>query len=286
LFFRPIGAVVVAVAFSFVTATAAFAAPDNGTGGTSANWAGYAVSGQSYNFVTATWVEPAMPVPCVFGSSGPSLGSFRTGFDGYGNGTSEQVGTLIECIPNGPPSGATTPMVVKHAGFYQMVPGSPGFGVVFCNPEPPTTTKGCTGSFALKAGDRVTATASYANGTFTFGLYNHRTHQSATATAASTAPRTSAEAVVETPVPAPLTDFGKVTFQHFAAHTSDSSDEQGNHEGDNPTAGDNAGDNADQNDGENGHSKPVAITMKAGTVVRAEPSHLHDGDFTVSWQHA
>ncbi len=279
-------AATLAASFSVVLASSAFAAPDAGVGNTSSNWAGYAVpakAGQPYDLVTATWVEPALAVPCVFGSSGPSLSSVRTGFDGYGNATSEQVGTLQQCVPaGGPPFSPASPMVIKHAGFFQMVPGSAGLGTVFCNPEPPVTDVRCTGTFALKAGDKVTAAASYANGTFTFRLYNWRTHQTASGTAASTAPRTSAEAVVEAPVPAPLFNFGKVTFQHFHARAVDAADETGNHEGDNQT-GDN-GDNGDHGDGSD--AKPVAITMQSGTVVRAVPGHQHEGSFTVTWKHA
>jgi hypothetical protein len=260
-------AVAVAAAFSFGSVVAAQAASDIGTGGTSANWAGYAETGQTYDLVTATWEEPAMPVPCVFGSTGPSLASFRTGFDGYGNANAEQVGTLIECIPNAPPSGPNTPMVVKHAGFYQV--GNAGLGTVFCNPEPPAVTRGCTGSFALKAGDKVTATASFADGTFTFELHNWRTDESVTATATSAgATRTSAETVVESPLGGnpPLTNFGTVEFRHFHAKAEGAEDSEGN-------------------DGEDG-GDPVAITMQKGTVVRATPSELDGNHFSVDWNHA
>jgi len=263
LFVRSFIAVAVAAAFSFGAAASAYAAPDMGKGDASANWAGVAKTGHTYEWVQATYTEPSMPVPCEFGTSGPSLALVRVGFDGFGNGTSEQVGTGIECIPAGKPNGPTTPMVVKHAGFFQVDPGANPLGTVFCNPEDDAPAKGCVGSFDLLAGDTVTASVSFADGTFTFSLFNERTGETATATGTSAAAtRTSAEAVVEAPfgTHVPLTNFESIGFEGFVAHAE-------NHEG---------GQKSDNQ----------AITMKNGATVRAEPGDLHGSTFTVTWDHA
>ena len=265
MFVRSLAAVALATAFSFGAVASAYASPDNGSGGTSANWAGYAKTGHTYKWVTATWTEPSMPVPCQFGSTGPSLAIIRVGFDGFGNKTSEQVGTGLECIPAGPPSGASTPMVVKHAGFYQIDPAGGPLGTPFCNPEDASPAKGCVGSFDLKAGDVVTALASFDDGTFTFALFNWRTGETATATGTNAAAtRTSAEAVEEAPfgTHVPLTNFGEVSFNAFIAHAENHEEDRGQ------------------------KSDAQAVTMVNGATVRAQPSDLHGSTFTVTWEHA
>jgi len=269
LFVRFYFAVALAAAFSFAATASVLAAPDMGTGSTSPNWAGYAKTGHTYQWVTATWREPSMPVPCVFGTSGPSLAIIRVGFDGFDNATSEQVGTGIECIPAGPGHDASTPMAVKHAGFYQVDPGAGPLGTVFCNPEDASPAKGCEGSFDLKAGDLVTGLAAFDNGTFTFTLFNWRTGERASATGTNAAAtRTSAEAVEEAPfgTHVPLTNFGEVTFEAFIAH-----------------ADNNDADTGDEDHGQ--RSENQAITMVNGSV-RAEPGALHGSHFTVTWKHA
>jgi Peptidase A4 family len=260
LFFRPIGAVVLAAAFSFAATTAALAAPDNGTGGTSKNWAGYAAtpkSDQAFNFATASWVEPALPCPAV---GMPSLATFSVGLDGYGNSFQEHVGTAIQCA--GPPGHN----MFKELGYYETCIGSA------C-----TTVRLTQAQFPVQAGDHITAAVWFSGGEFHFALDNDTQQASYTATAANNGgPRTSAEAIVDVPVPggaAPLANFGEVTFTNFLSHAS-SADEDGNNDGDHQDG-----------DHEGGHSKPVAITMTGPkSPVRAEPGAFHGNHFTVTWK--
>jgi hypothetical protein len=266
LFFRPIGAVVLAAAFSFGATTAALAAPDNGTGGTSTNWAGYAAtakSDQAFNFATASWVEPAL-VPGCPAVGMPSLATFSAGLDGYGNQFHERAGTAIQCAPSGPPPATN---VFKELGYYETCTG----------PAACTTVRLTQAQFPVQAGDHITAAVWFSGGEFHFALYNHTQDAYYTATAADNgAPRTSAEAIVDVPVPggaAPLANFGEVTFTKFFAHASDGN-EDGNNDGDHQDG-----------DHEGGHSKPVAITMTGPkSPVRAEPGAFHGNHFTVTWK--
>ena len=259
MLFRSLMAVAVAAAFSFGTVAAAQAAPDNGTGGKSTNWAGYAVQakpGQTFDSVTASWVEPAMAVACGSPGTNPSLVTFSAGLDGFGNGTQEHAGTAMQCA--GRPG---TAPAFKETAYYETCVG------LHC------TTVRLFGAFPLQAGDLITVEVTFADGAYTFTLQNDRTDQTFTATLADNGgTRTSAEAVVDVPVPAgtaPLLNFGKVTFEHFKAHADASGDENADSEGDD----------------EDGHSKPVAITMSGPKGdVRAQPDARHGNHFSVDWK--
>ena len=258
MFIRGLTAAVMAASFSVVLASGVLAAPDAGTGTTSTNWAGHAVqasSGSSFNFVTASWVEPAMAVACGSPGSSPSLATFSVGFDGYGNGTHEHVGTAMQCA--GPPG--ATPMF-KETAYYETCVG------FTCK------TVRLGPAFPLHAGDHILAAAYYADGNFTFVLHNTRTGQTFNATVAAAGDRTSAEAIVDDPVGpgvAPLLNFGKVTFLGFYAHET----------------GDDHGDGEHAN--RSWHSTMVAITMMdpAGNV-RAETTKGEGNHFTVTWKHS
>ncbi|MEP7105772.1 MAG: G1 family glutamic endopeptidase, partial [Chloroflexota bacterium] len=143
-----------------VLASGVLAAPDAGTSTTSTNWAGHAVQaspGNSFNFVTASWVEPAMAVACGSAGTNPSLATFSVGFDGYNNGTHEHVGTAILCA--GPPGGA----MFKETAYYETCLG------FHC------TTVRLGPAFPLMAGDHIMAAAYFADGKYTFVLHNTRT---------------------------------------------------------------------------------------------------------------
>ena len=262
MFFRSLFAAVMAASFSVVLASGALAAPDAGTGTTSTNWAGHAVqasSGGSFNFVTASWVEPAMAVACGSPGSSPSVVTFSVGFDGYGtgSGTHEHVGTAMQCAPSGPPP---APVMFKQTAYYETCVG------FTCK------TVRLGPAFPLQAGDHIMAAAYFADGSYTFVLHNTRTGQTYNASVAAAGDRTSAEAIVDDPVGpgvAPLLNFGKVTFLGFYAH------ETGDDHGD--------GEHADRS----WHSTMVAITMKdAAGNVRAETTKGEGNHFTVTWKHS
>jgi len=250
LFFRFTGVVVLAAAFSFGGASAASAAPNAVPASTvSPNWAGYAVqadSGQAFNFVTASWVEPAMAKPCGSPGTNPSLVTFSTGFDGFADGTQEHAGTALQCAFK-----PGTPPVFKETAWYETCVGT------HC------TTVRLFGDFPVQAGDHIIVAVAYANDSFTFVLHNTRTGQTFEATVANTfgATRSSVEAVADVPVPgggAPLLDFGSITFANFGFHGT------GNEEG---------------------HSDLVGITMSGPvSAVRAEPGDRHGNHFTVTWK--
>ena len=139
-----VGVLVIAAALS---ATAGGAAPSlrHGpihqiTNSTSTNWSGYAVTGNRFTSVSASWTEPT--VSC----SGTAYSSFWVGLDGDTSGTVEQTGTDADCS-------GTTP---QYYAWYEMYPKFP---VNFRNPVKPgdklsasVTTNG-SGSFTLTISD-------------------------------------------------------------------------------------------------------------------------------------
>src|SRR5580692_10139992 len=78
----------------------------------SLNWSGYAVTGKkAYNYVTSTFVEPAVTCPGVANQDTSNW----VGLDGYNDQTVEQDGTAAWC--GGPND--TTP---KYEAWYEMYP--------------------------------------------------------------------------------------------------------------------------------------------------------------------
>jgi hypothetical protein len=256
LFFRTLLAAAVATAFTVGAAGVAQAATDIGTGDTSKNWAGYALQAgadQSFDKARVSYIQPDGQGVCDPAHGG--IVAFAVAFDGFGNTTSEQAGTALQCSPNKSKPGM--PFEFQHIAFWEMDPGPPHF-------VPPPV-------FAVNGGDSMTVTITYAAGTYTFKWENHTSGQSYTATSANTngSTRTSVEAIAESPVPggqAPLPNFGRISFRdpdvHLVrSHGNDQSDEQGDHE---------------NNGNANAYARGrfAAITMKTadGTADRAVPS--------------
>jgi hypothetical protein len=168
--------------------------------GTSANWAGYAVSGVTFTDVRASWKQPS--VRCL--SSAPQASSFWVGLDGYApTSTSvEQIGTDSDC------DGLNRP---QYYAWYEVVPA----------PSVPLPAQD-----AIHAGDTLSANVR-GNGTvYTLELKDWTAgwHFSTQQTAAG-ALDSSAEWVAEAPSTCsrfscrvmPLADFGTVTFANAAA---------------------------------------------------------------------
>jgi hypothetical protein len=253
LFVRSLMAVAVAAAFSFGAVGAAQAAVNIGTGETSRDWAGFAYqagSGQSFDKVGASWTQPAGEGTCSPSTMG--IAAFAVGFDGFGNGTSEQAGTALECVPASRAAGA--PFVFKYIAFWETDPGGPHF-------IPPS-------ALAVNAGDQVHVTITFADGTYTFSFENQTTGQSYSTTSTNSgATNSSVELIAEDPTGGqlPLANFGSVQFSHPDLHL----------------VRDDHGDR-----GHNGEhlGQFAAITMqKADGTVRAEP---HFPSFSVSWKHS
>ncbi len=161
---------------------------------TSQNWAGYdAVSGV-FTSVTASWVEPSIPVsPSV-----ETYAAFWVGLDGHGSSTVEQTGTAAFSANRS----------VSHYAWYEIFP----------DPAIPIT------GMTISPGDEMTGTVtSDGTGAFTLTLVDHTTNHSFTTTQTNgvTAP-SSAEVIAEAPpTPAsgfnfPLAYFGTVDFTNCA----------------------------------------------------------------------
>lgn len=76
----------------------------------SGNWAGYAVTGQSFTDVKGAWVQPAVTCP----AAGATYAAFWVGLGGAtgGNGGLEQTGTEADCR-NG---------VASYSAWYELLP--------------------------------------------------------------------------------------------------------------------------------------------------------------------
>jgi hypothetical protein len=208
--------------------------PKHGFGhGTSGNWSGYAVDGSGATSVTGSWIQPA--ATCT-----PGLNSWSSpwvGIDGDNSNTVEQTGTDSDC--NGG--------VASYYAWWEMYPKStvviPGI--------------------AVHAGDKFTATVSYALGGFTMTLDDTTTGQSYSTTQTSKkAKRSSIEWIMEGPSSGNLTPFGSLNF------TSDSAKINGQ----TVTPASSGAD---------------AITMvtKQGADRAVPSSAAKNGDFGVTWYH-
>jgi hypothetical protein len=154
----------------------------------SANWAGYAATGQdgSFTSVSASWSEPA--VTC---GDAETFSSFWVGLDGDGTSTVEQTGTEADC-DNG---------TASYAGWYEIFPNAPVF---FSNPVQPADSMNAS-------------VVSDGNGEFTLTLTDST--QGWTQTTQQSEPNAalgSAEIIAEAPSNGeevlPLSDFGTADF--------------------------------------------------------------------------
>jgi hypothetical protein len=210
----------------------------------SANWAGYAATGQpgTLTSVSSSWSQPA--VNC--GNAAQTFSSFWVGLDGDGTPTVEQTGTEADCANGAAAGGPGQSSTATYQGWYEIFPAPPVF---YNNPVQPAD--------AMSAS--VTANG---NGMFTLTLTD--TTQGWTKTTQQSEPNAqlgSAEVIAEAPSNGqqvlPLANFGTVNF--------------GNATADNQPLG---------NEGQN----LSAITMASGNTTLATPSALNGGNaFSVTW---
>ena len=159
---------------------------------TSANWAGYAATGNPGTFtsVSASWTQPT--VTC---SAANTFSSFWVGLDGDGTPTVEQTGTEADCN-----AGAAV-----YQGWFEMFPNAPVF---YNNPVMP--------------GDAMSASV-VANGGGAFTLTLTDATQNWTQTTNQTSNQAelgSAEVIAEAPSSGtvlPLSNFGTVNFTNATA---------------------------------------------------------------------
>jgi hypothetical protein len=163
--------------------------------GTSTNWSGYAAYGSpnSFNGVTATWVQPA--VDCSSGSTN-TYSSFWVGLDGYSSSTVEQLGTEGDCSSG----------VAHYYSWWEMYPHPGYYAGVTVTPN-----------------DSYTASVTAAGkGTFTLTLVDTTSGQRfSTTQKLPSAKRASAEVIAEAPWSGgvlPLANFGTVRFTGATAN--------------------------------------------------------------------
>jgi Peptidase A4 family len=161
----------------------------------STNWSGYAATSGTYSSVSASWTEPTGH--CSIGSQ---YSSFWVGLDGYNSGSVEQTGSEVDC------SGSRA----VYYAWYEMYP----------NPSH-------TYSNTVRPGDHFSASVTY-TGSNRFSLHIADTTQgwSHTTTGTLSAPRSSAEVIVEAPCctssggTLPLANFGTVNISGSTANGS------------------------------------------------------------------
>jgi hypothetical protein len=232
--------VVIALAIGAVVSTAAAGgaatslrhAPNHKiTNSTSTNWSGYAVTGNRFTSVSASWTEPT--VSC----SATAYSSFWVGLDGDTSGTVEQTGTDADC------SGSTP----QYYAWYEMYPKYP---VNLRN--------------TVRPGDKLSASVTTnGSGSFTLTITDSTQGWTNTTTARlKSAKLASAEVIAEAPSSnsgvLPLANFGTVGFTAAKANGALM----------------NTLPNLDP------------ITMQSGSTVKAQPSSMSSGAFSVTWKHS
>jgi peptidase A4-like protein len=184
---------------AFALAPSSFALADvaNPDSVASANWAGYAVSGQQpFSSVSGRWVEPNVDCSVNQGDS-----SFWIGLGGQGGGRSglEQTGTSADCT-----SGQAV-----HYAWYELIPAGPVRLPV-----------------AISPGDHVAARVQVNGTTVHIELRDQTSGQSASRTLRTDSiDVSSAEWIAEAPSqcdgddcqPVSLADFGSASFTHASA---------------------------------------------------------------------
>ena len=164
---------------------------DRITNSTSSNWSGYAVTGNRFTSVSASWTEPT--AKC----SGTAYSSFWVGLDGDSSNTVEQTGTDADC------SGSTP----QYYAWYEMYP------------KYPVNLRG-----TVRPGDQLTASVTTnGSGSFTLTITDSTQGWTNTTTARlKSAKLASAEVIAEAPSSnsgvLPLANFGTVGFSGAAAN--------------------------------------------------------------------
>ncbi|MFJ4191364.1 G1 family glutamic endopeptidase [Kitasatospora sp. NPDC089509] len=147
------------------------------------NWGGYAAQGSGYSSVAASWVEP--DASC---NSSNDLYAPWVGIDGYGSSSVEQTGVATDCSSGSP---------VDQA-WYEMYPAAP----VYLSQS----------SYPVSAGDHIAASVTYAGSSrYTLKLVDSTAGWTYTTTKSTSAQRTSAEVIIESPTGS-YPNFGSVTF--------------------------------------------------------------------------
>jgi hypothetical protein len=175
------------------------------TPGTSANWAGYAVTGSAaaspakLTRVFGAWVQPE--ATCVPGQAAYS--AFWVGLGGYNQGSQalEQVGTEADCSVAGQAS---------YSVWYELVPAAP-----------------VTIKLAIRPGDSIVASVAVSGRSVTVQIRNYALKKVFTKKLTMKSHDvSSAEWIAEAPsactrsgncVPLPLANFGTVTFVSASA---------------------------------------------------------------------
>jgi peptidase A4-like protein len=153
----------------------------------STNWSGYAATSGTYSSVSASWTEPTGTC-----SGSAKYSSFWVGLDGYNSGSVEQTGSEVDCSGSSP----------VYYAWYEMYP-HPSFSY----------------SNRVRPGDHFNASVTY-TGSNHYSLYIADTTQGWSHTTVGTlsAPRSSAEVIVEAPCctasggTLPLANFGTVNI--------------------------------------------------------------------------
>lgn len=153
-------------------------------GWASSNWSGYAVTGSTYNSVTAKWI-----VPAVAASRKATYSSDWVGIDGYNNSSLIQTGTESDYY-NGS---------AHYGAWWEILPAA----------------ETVIPSITIRPGDTITASITKGSGS-SWAITITDARQSFTTTQTYTGPQTSAEWIEEAPTVggrvAPLANYGQTTF--------------------------------------------------------------------------
>jgi Peptidase A4 family len=192
-----------AAAFLCAVLALAVAPVAQASGTPSANWAGYAVHGTTFNRASGSWRQPR--ATCTPG--GRTYSAMWVGLGGYSltSNDLEQVGTELDCGLNGKES---------SSAWYELVP-SPSHRI----------------ALAVHPGDRVSASVESSGGAVAVSIQDLTTHHGFRKSFHPAAVDvTSAEWILEAPSACifgstacqtlPLTDFGQATFGNARAQTT------------------------------------------------------------------
>lgn len=173
------------------------------SGTPSANWAGYAVHGTTFQRVSGSWRQPH----ATCGSGSRTYSAMWVGLGGYSltSNDLEQVGTELDCHLNGQAS---------SSAWYELVPA-------------PSHRIGLT----VHPGDQINASVRSTAGAITVSIQNATTHHGFHKTLhPSGVDLASAEWILEAPSACvfgsnacqtlPLTDFGRAVFRNARAQTT------------------------------------------------------------------
>ena len=169
----------------------------------SANWAGYAVHGTTFQRVSGSWQQPR----ATCGAGSRTYSAMWVGLGGYSltSNNLEQVGTELDCHLNGQTS---------SYAWYELVP-SPSHRI----------------SLRLHPGDRINGSVRSSSGAIVLSIQDATTHHRFLKTFhPSGLDITSAEWILEAPSACvfgstacqtlPLTDFGQAVFSNARAQTT------------------------------------------------------------------